>query len=688
MQVEEDQDGKPRRILKEFDENEFEVYNRLATTFATDPVHEFIPAFHGMRKHEDEKGRISRHLCIDNLLYDFVNPKIMDVKIGTRTFLESECACPTLRPDLFMKMVKKFPSAPTPEENEAKAVTKHRYLSVHDASSTTTELGYRIEGIAGYRRRKYKEVQEEVLAIAKHEHAKETLLGFIEVTATDDGQITDGPSSSELGTAIRKKLQDFYNVLSASAFVKQHELIGSSVLIVADATGKVGTFWIDFAKTYPASLEITHRNLWELGNHEDGVFLGLENLLVACADVADSLNKAARSVGRRLHRQASIRYCSNHGPVRDAEDVSDVALLSALPTLKGLGDKDTLARLIEELRIGKCTVAKDMISQTVQRSTTIVVLQVQRSDGRILAQLGKRIKDKMFALCRFPGAKLKKGQEVREAVGELIDEKLAPIASMVQLGESKDIVEVKPSVNYGIDTVYLETLWYARLKSDGGEVPPVGRLLELVHQSHSSSDECCLSSWQLPLKTPVYLCAVSSTLDYFFAWLTREEVEECKSAGHQRHLDEWMAALHVEADVVGDLSSAEVRLKKADSGHALLHAALEEDVEESDQTCHSSSALENGVAVMGATSPIMAYVAKPLQNGAVASAHCSTAAFARTRSLTPQPSRSSLRASQQMLVKSRRTLPQLPTLRRSFPVLPTTSSSWFGASGLSTPRRP
>ena len=29
------------------------------------------------------------------------------------------------------------------------AVTKHRYLAVYDAASTTTELGYRIEGIAG-----------------------------------------------------------------------------------------------------------------------------------------------------------------------------------------------------------------------------------------------------------------------------------------------------------------------------------------------------------------------------------------------------------------------------------------------------------------------------------------------------------------------------------------------------------
>merc|ERR1719265_493557 len=102
-------------------------------------------------------------------------------------------------------MIKKFPAAPTPEELEAKAITKHRYLSVHDAASTTTDCGYRIEGIAGYRRRTYKEVQEEVLAIENHEDACKTLLGFVEVTATDDGQATDGPSSSDLAARVSKK---------------------------------------------------------------------------------------------------------------------------------------------------------------------------------------------------------------------------------------------------------------------------------------------------------------------------------------------------------------------------------------------------------------------------------------------------------------------------------------------------
>lgn len=38
---------------------------------------------------------------------------------------------------------------------------------------------------------------------------------------------------------------------------------------------------IDFAKTVPvpSHLQITHRELWKVGNHEDGYLIGISNLL-------------------------------------------------------------------------------------------------------------------------------------------------------------------------------------------------------------------------------------------------------------------------------------------------------------------------------------------------------------------------------------------------------------------------
>lgn len=47
-----------------------------------------------------------------------------------RTFLETEVANNKARSDLYEKMIKVDPTAPTPEELETKAITKLRYMQV------------------------------------------------------------------------------------------------------------------------------------------------------------------------------------------------------------------------------------------------------------------------------------------------------------------------------------------------------------------------------------------------------------------------------------------------------------------------------------------------------------------------------------------------------------------------------
>eukprot|EP00042_Codosiga_hollandica_P025254 m.110850 g.110850 ORF g.110850 m.110850 type:complete len:160 (-) comp51815_c0_seq9:133-612(-) len=70
----------------------------------------------------------------------------MDVKMGTRTFQESEVGKPVLRLDLLEKMVALDPSEPTDEERRS-GITKQRYMQFRERESTSASLGFRIEGI-------------------------------------------------------------------------------------------------------------------------------------------------------------------------------------------------------------------------------------------------------------------------------------------------------------------------------------------------------------------------------------------------------------------------------------------------------------------------------------------------------------------------------------------------------------
>eukprot|EP00096_Caligus_rogercresseyi_P009110 TRINITY_DN3035_c0_g1_i1.p1 TRINITY_DN3035_c0_g1~~TRINITY_DN3035_c0_g1_i1.p1 ORF type:complete len:548 (-),score=153.11 TRINITY_DN3035_c0_g1_i1:99-1742(-) len=284
-------------VLKKLCVQESQCYEK----FLHDSLRDFVPEFRGLLTLADDEKFIQLQDCLSS----FKCPSIMDCKIGVRTYLEEELAKakekPKLRKDMYEKMIAVDTSAPTEEEHRLKGVTKPRYMVWRETISSTATLGFRIEGVKkadGTSKKDFKTTKN-------REQVSEAFRNFI-------------ASSASTAKLYLERLKKIRQALDKSEFFKSHELIGSSLLFVHDEE-KASIWMIDFGKTVqiPESLSIDHKSPWEVGNHEDGYLIGMDNLI----DIFESL--ATTPSGDLQSSSPLNASCSSSSPsTASPEDIS------------------------------------------------------------------------------------------------------------------------------------------------------------------------------------------------------------------------------------------------------------------------------------------------------------------------------------------------------------------------------
>uniref|UniRef100_A0A8C3S5E0 Kinase n=1 Tax=Chelydra serpentina TaxID=8475 RepID=A0A8C3S5E0_CHESE len=256
------------RILKKHCESEQRCLDRLMN----DVLKPFVPAYHGDVVKDGE-----RYNQMEDLLAEFDSPCVMDCKMGVRTYLEEELTKarkkPSLRKDMYQKMIEVDPSAPTEEENALHAVTKPRYMQWRETISSTATLGFRIEGI--------KKEDGTVNRDFKKTRTKEQVTEAFREFTKGNRNILNG---------YLNRLRGIHDTLETSPFFKCHEVIGSSLLFIHDQKEQAKVWMIDFGKTtpLPEGQFLQHNVPWVEGNREDGYLWGLDNLIKILMELSQS----------------------------------------------------------------------------------------------------------------------------------------------------------------------------------------------------------------------------------------------------------------------------------------------------------------------------------------------------------------------------------------------------------------
>nr|NP_001245954.1 inositol 1,4,5-triphosphate kinase 1, isoform B [Drosophila melanogaster]AFH03628.1 inositol 1,4,5-triphosphate kinase 1, isoform B [Drosophila melanogaster] len=253
--------GIVRKRISGLEDSEVHAYRLICKEPQTAQI---VPAYFGIQEMQ------SQHFIeLQDLLAGFRDPCVMDIKMGSRTFLESEVSNATLRPDLYQKMIAVDAGAPTPAEHEARAITKLRYMTFRESLSSSHSKGFRIEALRLRGRPPVKDLK----TCRSSEQIAQTIEQFLAARRSVQKELL-------------KRLKHMRLVIEQSTFFASHEIIGSSIFIVYD-DDRVGVWLIDFAKCreLPPHVRVDHRSAWAPGNREEGLLRGMDELIRSFEEV-------------------------------------------------------------------------------------------------------------------------------------------------------------------------------------------------------------------------------------------------------------------------------------------------------------------------------------------------------------------------------------------------------------------
>ena len=227
----------------------------------------FIVDYHGV-------GIVDKvpYIRLDNLLLKRQRHRlsVMDIKLGTRSFHESTGN--DERKLSYVRYIHELdPSHQFAADDLANGITFDAYRQLVNDYSTSARLGYRIEGVSRY-------------SANGGSTCEKTDGDWLKKTIRTDQQIeaffaSFFTSRREGLIAVLEQLKTLRDRLSQSEWFYQHELICTSLLIVLADNGHTVKL-IDFGKARKhTNKRIHHDRHWSRGSNEDGVLIGLDNLI-------------------------------------------------------------------------------------------------------------------------------------------------------------------------------------------------------------------------------------------------------------------------------------------------------------------------------------------------------------------------------------------------------------------------